>query len=86
MATAAAPVPVYVPVAEAMVIMAHDQEGNPGDWNIPFTRAHWRTVVALIREGDEIVIVAEEGGLPVIEIPAVVIALDGATSRIQVIA
>ena len=85
---AAAPiVPIYVPVADAMIIVAWEQEGIPGDFDIPITPAHWRTVTALIREGDEIVLVAEEGGQPVIKVPAIVVSLQADTvPYLQVIA
>ena len=83
---AVTPFPIYVPVAEAMIIMAWDHEGIPGDWNIPIRQDHWLTVTALIREGDQIAIVAEEGGQAVITIPAIVVTLNPLVPCIQVIA
>lgn len=86
MATAA-PVPVYVPVAEAMIMMSYEGDGEPGEYDLPIPDPrNWRTVVTLIREGDEIAVVAEMDGQPVITIPAVVVALNASVPCIEVIA
>jgi hypothetical protein len=86
MEAAAAPVPVHVSVADAMIMMTWDSQGLPGQWDVPVYPAHWRTVVAMIREGDVIAVVAEMDGQPVITIPAVVVALNASVPCIEVIA
>lgn len=87
MEAAAPPVRVHVPVAEAIIMTGYAGEGILGDYDIPIRDPdHWRQVLALIREGDEILIVAEVDERPVIMVPAVVIALHEEVPCIQVVA
>lgn len=87
MSTATAPVVIYVPVAEAMLMFSWEGESVPAEWGIPVPLAsHWRQVVQTIEPGDEIIVRAEVDGVPVIEVPAVVVSLDGPTQTVEVIA
>ena len=68
-------------------MMGYEGEGIPGEYDIPiYSPEHWQAVLQRIREGDEIVIVAEVDDRPVIAIPAVVIALHEEVPCIQVVA